>query len=151
MQKAILGRLVPALRAFGPDLILISAGFDAGKGDLGNYRDSHGGMDLQADDFSWITSQILAVSRICCPGRVVSVLEGGYGRSKWVPDAVSTTDEEIVGTQNVTGAELAAPPTQHVSHQGGSKGHYVLNRDILVANSSAHLRALVDGGGSMNV
>ena len=152
MQKAILGRLIPALRAFGPDLILISAGFDAGKGDLGNFRDSHGGMDLQADDFSWITSQILAISRICCPGRVVSVLEGGYGRSKWVPDTSmpsvtsASVDDDMAGTQS--GGTEQNLPSQQVTTKGSGK--FILNRDILVTNSTAHLRALVDGGGSMN-
>ena len=68
-----------------------------------------------------------------------------------MPDTVAS-DEEVAGTQIAVGAELIAP-TQHVPQQAaaGPKGHFVLNRDILVANSSAHLRALVDGGGSMNV
>lgn len=87
VRRMVSMRLIPALRAFGPDLILISAGFDAGKGDLGNTREKgrslvHG-MDLLPEDFQWITQQVLAVARISCPGRVVSVLEGGYGRRRY--------------------------------------------------------------------
>ena len=40
------------------------------------------GLNLTPDDFAWITSQVLSVARICCPGRCVSVLEGGYGQWK---------------------------------------------------------------------
>jgi acetoin utilization deacetylase AcuC-like enzyme len=84
-RHAIQNRLLPALRAFNPDLILISAGFDACKGDVGNARHERGGekigLDLEADDYAWTTRRILEIADICCQGRVVSVLEGGYGRS----------------------------------------------------------------------
>jgi len=82
---AMRDRVVPALRAFGPDLILVSAGFDAGRSDVGNTRNdgfASPGSDLSPDDFHEMTRLILAVSQRCCPGRVVSLLEGGYGR--WV-------------------------------------------------------------------
>lgn len=84
-RQAIQNRLLPALRAFNPDLIIISAGFDACKGDVGNARHERGGekigLDLEADDYAWTTRRILEIADICCQGRVVSVLEGGYGRS----------------------------------------------------------------------
>ena len=76
--------MLPSLRAFCPDLVLISAGFDGGAGDIGNSKldaqeKCHQGLDLLPADFEWATEQILAVAAVCCPGRVVSVLEGGYG------------------------------------------------------------------------
>eukprot|EP00965_Chrysotila_dentata_P227632 6196129-Pleurochrysis_carterae.AAC.1 len=37
------------------------------------------GLDLTPGDFEWATGQLMAVAARCCPGRVVSVLEGGYG------------------------------------------------------------------------
>ena len=37
------------------------------------------GLDLTPADFEWLTHQLLGVAAVCCPGRVVSVLEGGYG------------------------------------------------------------------------
>lgn len=84
-RQAILTRLLPALRAFNPDLILISAGFDACKGDVGNARHERGGekmgLDLEPEDYAWTTRKILEIADMCCHGRVVSVLEGGYGRT----------------------------------------------------------------------
>eukprot|EP00934_Nitzschia_sp_Nitz4_P004319 Nitzschia sp. Nitz4//scaffold93_size78505//34867//38603//NITZ4_005420-RA/size78505-augustus-gene-0.49-mRNA-1//-1//CDS//3329560288//4309//frame0 len=85
-RRAIQNRLLPALRAFNPDLILISAGFDACKGDVGNAKHEFGGkermgIDLEPEDYAWTTRKVLEIADICCQGRVVSVLEGGYGRT----------------------------------------------------------------------
>mmetsp|Transcript_28513 Transcript_28513/g.43107 ORF Transcript_28513/g.43107 Transcript_28513/m.43107 type:complete len:1126 (+) Transcript_28513:144-3521(+) len=85
-RRAIQNRLLPSLRAFNPDLILISSGFDAAKGDVGNARHyvagkEKVGLDLEPEDYAWTTRKILEIADICCQGRVVSVLEGGYGRS----------------------------------------------------------------------
>ena len=65
-------RLLPALDAFAPDLILVSAGFDA------HEADPVGGLTLHEDDFDWITAEILGLARRHARGRVVSLLEGGY-------------------------------------------------------------------------
>jgi acetoin utilization deacetylase AcuC-like enzyme len=62
----------PILRQFLPDLILVSAGFDA------HMDDPLGGMRLSAGCFGWLTAQIAAVAQQCCDGRVVAVTEGGY-------------------------------------------------------------------------
>ncbi len=62
----------PALHDFQPELILVSAGFDA------HQRDPLGQLELQDDDFGWITRQICNYARLACDGRVISVLEGGY-------------------------------------------------------------------------
>ena len=79
-------RVLPALRAFNPDLIILSAGFDAGKHDVGNMNlQTHCpkiGMDLSNDDYVWVTDKINSVARMCCGSKVVSVLEGGYGQWK---------------------------------------------------------------------
>lgn len=65
-------KILPALDTFRPDLILISAGFDAHEGDpLGRLR-------LGEADFDWVTRAILEVAHKRCGGRVVSMLEGGY-------------------------------------------------------------------------
>jgi acetoin utilization deacetylase AcuC-like enzyme len=63
---------LPNLERFRPDIILISAGFDA------HQRDPLGQLELEDDDFGWITAEICAIARRACAGRVVSVLEGGY-------------------------------------------------------------------------
>lgn len=65
-------RILPALRNFHPELIIISAGFDA------HYRDPLAQLRLETEDFAWVTRQILEVADKTCGGRVVSTLEGGY-------------------------------------------------------------------------
>jgi acetoin utilization deacetylase AcuC-like enzyme len=94
-RQAIQNRLLPALRAFNPDLILISAGFDASRGDVGNAKHEAGGkermgMDLEPEDYAWTTRKICEIADICCQGRVVSVLEGGYGSSPANPDGTAS-------------------------------------------------------------
>eukprot|EP00804_Cyclotella_cryptica_P009399 CCRYP_017340-RA/>CCRYP_017340-RA protein AED:0.12 eAED:0.12 QI:70/1/1/1/0.85/0.62/8/1082/1108 len=85
-RRAIQHRLLPALRAFNPDLIIMSTGFDAARGDVGNARHFVNGteamgLDLEPEDYAWTSRKICEIADICCNGRVVSVLEGGYGRT----------------------------------------------------------------------
>jgi acetoin utilization deacetylase AcuC-like enzyme len=64
--------ILPALRAFAPELIIISAGFDA------HAADPMAHLRLQVGDFAWVTEQLLDVARETAGRKVVSVLEGGY-------------------------------------------------------------------------
>lgn len=64
--------MLPALRQFAPELLIISAGFDA------HHKDPLGGLAFTDDDFAWITRELMAVADVSASGRVVSVLEGGY-------------------------------------------------------------------------
>jgi acetoin utilization deacetylase AcuC-like enzyme len=64
--------LLPALEGFAPELLLVSAGFDAHR------RDPLAGLELETEDFAWATEQLKAVAARCCGGRIVSTLEGGY-------------------------------------------------------------------------
>lgn len=62
-RRAIQQRLLPALRAFNPDLILLSIGFDASQGDVGNARHYRNGrqlqgIDLQPEDYAWTTRKV---------------------------------------------------------------------------------------------
>ncbi|PZO01846.1 MAG: acetoin utilization protein [Alphaproteobacteria bacterium] len=66
------GGLMSALDAFRPDLILISAGFDAHR------RDPLAHQSLEAEDFAWATRAVLEVARARCGGKVAASLEGGY-------------------------------------------------------------------------
>lgn len=63
---------LPAIHSFEPDLILISAGFDA------HQRDPLAQIELQDADYYWITDQICDLATDSCHGRVASILEGGY-------------------------------------------------------------------------
>jgi acetoin utilization deacetylase AcuC-like enzyme len=64
--------ILPELRAFKPELLIISAGFDA------HAADPLAQLRLQVADFTWVTQALLAVADEVCPGRVISLLEGGY-------------------------------------------------------------------------
>ncbi|WJG07879.1 histone deacetylase family protein [Aliiglaciecola sp. LCG003] len=65
-------RVLPELRAFNPQLILISAGFD------GHRSDPLADWNLVDNDYSWLTKQLIEIADNCCEGRIVSFLEGGY-------------------------------------------------------------------------
>jgi acetoin utilization deacetylase AcuC-like enzyme len=64
--------ILPQLTKFAPELIIISAGFDAHR------RDPLANINLDAEDFGWVTRKLMDVAHSCAGGRVVSVLEGGY-------------------------------------------------------------------------
>ncbi len=70
--RAAFESLMPAMDAFAPDLILISAGFDA------HARDPLAEQALEAEDYDWATRAIAEVARKRAKGRIVSSLEGGY-------------------------------------------------------------------------
>lgn len=74
-RRAIESDWLPALDAFNPQLILVSAGFDA------DHADPLADLILDTEDFAWVTERICEVADSCCDGRVVSVLEGGYDLS----------------------------------------------------------------------
>lgn len=64
--------LLPAIDAFGPQLVLVSAGFDA------HWRDPLAQLQLDADDVAWITGELRRLAGKHASGRLVSTLEGGY-------------------------------------------------------------------------
>lgn len=71
-REAIEQTWLPALRRFAPQMIFISAGFDA------HYEDDMSGVQLNEADYSWVTQQIMAIADESAQGRIVSTLEGGY-------------------------------------------------------------------------
>jgi acetoin utilization deacetylase AcuC-like enzyme len=71
-KAAMESRILPRLQAFGPELIIISAGFDA------HVRDPLANLQFVEEDFAWATRRIMDVADKTAQGRVISVLEGGY-------------------------------------------------------------------------
>lgn len=69
--------LLPAARAFQPQLVLVSAGFDSRRGD------PLGGFNLDDEGFRELTRIMNEISRIAAAGRLLAVLEGGYDRKAW--------------------------------------------------------------------
>ena len=75
IREVVDGIWIPRLEEFKPQLIFISAGFDAHR------EDDMGQLGLVEADFQWITKRIKYVAQRHCEGRIVSVLEGGYNLS----------------------------------------------------------------------
>ena len=71
-RDAITGQAIPALDRFRPELVMISAGFDAHRDDpLAN-------LEFTDEDYGWVTERLVEIADRHCRGRIVSVLEGGY-------------------------------------------------------------------------
>ncbi|KPC55136.1 histone deacetylase family protein [Amantichitinum ursilacus] len=81
---------LPLLDEFAPQLILISAGFDA------HLEDDMASMGLVESDYAWVTKQVMAVAQRHCGGRIVSMLEGGYDLSS-LGRSVAVHVKELAG------------------------------------------------------
>jgi acetoin utilization deacetylase AcuC-like enzyme len=77
MRRAWGNTILPAAQAFAPDLIIVSAGFDA------HAADPLAGLDWQEEDFRWLTAAICDLADATCGGRVVSTLEGDMICPPW--------------------------------------------------------------------
>ncbi len=71
-RAAVTSIILPRIEAHAPDLIIISAGFDA------HHRDPLANLMLEAEDFAWATRALMEIAARRCRSRIVSVLEGGY-------------------------------------------------------------------------
>jgi acetoin utilization deacetylase AcuC-like enzyme len=71
-RRAMRDELLPALDRFAPQMLIVSAGFDA------HELDPLGGLAFTDDDYAWITRELLAVAQRHAGGRLLSTLEGGY-------------------------------------------------------------------------
>jgi len=71
-REAIIKHCLPALHKFAPQMIFISAGFDA------HADDNISSLNLHENDYAWVTKQILVIANKYAEGRIVSTLEGGY-------------------------------------------------------------------------
>lgn len=90
LGTALVHQVKPAIENFSPELIIISAGFDA------HMNDPLGLGGLSAEDFGTVTKELCRVATKVCSGRIISVLEGGYGvpccrpmdRNSFLPDSL---------------------------------------------------------------
>jgi acetoin utilization deacetylase AcuC-like enzyme len=71
-RQAFDGLILPQLKTFAPELIVLSAGFDA------HWRDPLANIRLQESDYTWVTQKLMDLASQTAQGRIVSVLEGGY-------------------------------------------------------------------------
>lgn len=93
MRKAYETLVFPRLRAFKPDLIVISAGFDA------HQDDPLAQLNWSTEDFGWLTEQLCALAQELCGGKVVSTLEGGYDLQALAASSRAHVDELMKAAQ----------------------------------------------------
>jgi acetoin utilization deacetylase AcuC-like enzyme len=74
-REVVASRWLPRLAAFAPQMLFISAGFDA------HYEDDMASLGLVEADYAWATTQLVTFAQAHCQGRIVSMLEGGYALS----------------------------------------------------------------------
>jgi acetoin utilization deacetylase AcuC-like enzyme len=72
LRAAVTDRWLPALRAFRPQMLFVSAGFDAHR------EDDMSNLGWRDEDYAWVSAEIARFADEACEGRVVSTLEGGY-------------------------------------------------------------------------
>ena len=94
-HAAFENRILPHLQKFAPELIILSAGFDA------HYRDPLASLNLKAEDFGWVTRRLMGLADKTAQGRVVSVLEGGYDL-QGLKESVAAHVSALMGSQIAT-------------------------------------------------
>ncbi|MEC3862900.1 histone deacetylase family protein [Mesobacterium sp. TK19101] len=87
MRAAYTAQVFPRLRAFQPELLIISAGFDA------HQDDPLAQLNWTVDDFRWVTRELCQIAAEICGGRVVSTLEGGYDLTALANSAKAHVEE----------------------------------------------------------
>ena len=148
--EAVNDRVVPLIAAFRPDIVLMSSGFDGACDDVGNCRHcigqpSENGMDLTPADFASATDAICRVANGVCSGRVVSVLEGGYGRMQWSESTPSSS-----ATYSEGGSTRASDNADNSPLRRGRKRvktapvfEQIINRQPFAQSATSHLKALL--------
>ena len=89
MRALYEAKVFPRLRSFRPELLILSAGFDA------HEDDPLAGLNWTTEDFAWLTAQLCDVAAELCEGRVVSTLEGGYDLQALAQSSRAHVDELI--------------------------------------------------------
>ncbi|WP_136636260.1 histone deacetylase family protein [Pseudooceanicola onchidii] len=92
-RKLMTGRILPMIEKFAPQMLFISAGFDAHK------DDPLASVSLETEDFAWITRELTALADRVCDGRIVSCLEGGYNLPALAASASVHVDELIAAAR----------------------------------------------------
>jgi acetoin utilization deacetylase AcuC-like enzyme len=85
-REAVETAVLPRIEAHRPDLILVSAGFDA------HWRDPLASLNLKESDYGWVTRRLMEIAERRCGGRIVSVLEGGYDLEGLAKSAAAHVD-----------------------------------------------------------
>ena len=106
--RLVFGEVVlHVLRQFAPDLLIVSAGFDA------HERDPLGGMRLTSGAFEAMTLELRGVAEECCEGRIVAVTEGGYDL-----EALAASTDGVIAALNGPPSTPKWPMSGIASHRG---------------------------------
>ncbi len=89
MRRVYQAKVFPRLRSFRPELIIVSAGFDAHR------DDPLAGLNWETDDFAWLTAELCKLAAELCASRLVSTLEGGYDLDA-LADSTRAHVEELI-------------------------------------------------------
>jgi acetoin utilization deacetylase AcuC-like enzyme len=134
---ALISQVSPKVEEFSPDLIILSAGFDAHK------NDPMGLGALRAEDFGHITHVACELAFSSCSGRVVSVLEGGYGvpccrpqKDLFLPKDTNGTDEETSDKNIVNGKDTLNDRGQSTTHLVGQNNETTTVTGTVAGNTS---------------
>jgi acetoin utilization deacetylase AcuC-like enzyme len=90
-RAAMTEKILPAVSGFKPDLILISAGFDA------HFRDPLAEINLTKEDYDWVTGKLMEIAGKHCDNRIVSLLEGGYDLQGLAESAAAHVNRLMTG------------------------------------------------------
>lgn len=128
-RRALEGEVLPALAAFAPEFVLISAGFDAHR------RDPLAALDLEAEDYAWATAAIAAAAGRSADGRLVSTLVCGYdlvALDKSAAAHVSALEDEQAAGDDDGAADHGAARRQfapdHPGEEAGRQQRKILER-----------------------
>lgn len=102
-RRAMSETVLPALEAFRPDMILVSAGFDAHK------DDPLAGLKFHTEDYGWATERIAGIAAGLCDGRMVSALEGGYDLQALADSVVAHVGALAAAGPARTPARISSP------------------------------------------
>ncbi|MCF8299136.1 MAG: histone deacetylase [Saprospiraceae bacterium] len=94
LKKAYTEVAFPLIRNFAPDLILVSAGYDA------HWRDQLAGLNFSLEGFSWISKAVVELANEICDGKIVFSLEGGYDLEV-IANAVSNDIKALLGNDDL--------------------------------------------------
>lgn len=94
LKKAYTEVAFPLIRRFEPDLILVSAGYDA------HWRDQLAGLNFSVEGFSWITKAVVKLANEICDGKIVFTLEGGYDLEA-ISNCVSNSIKALLGRDDL--------------------------------------------------
>lgn len=144
-MHAFENQLIPLVATFRPDVILMSTGFDGLMHDVGNQRhslpeSSRIGMDLTAQDYFTMTECVIRLANTVCNGRLVSVLEGGYGRMQWTESHVGSDTSTKAGSDDSPGSLRNGRKRMRPSITFTQ----TINRQPLGVGVLSHLKALLE-------